>query len=302
MLILTQTELEITISEYVVDCRARGLSQRTVNIYSYHLRRLAVWLAGRGVVDVSQINRLLLREWAAGLWDHWQAATIKGAVTAARSWLRWCRAEGIIECDLAAVLKVPTQRLTLQRTVTPIQMLKLISVCDLGTAGGCRDAALVSLLFDSGLRAAEAARVRFADVDLDDGILQVRVKGGAVAPAAFGGYTTGRIRDWLGYRATVARVDAVELFVSVGGITAGYGLTSSGLGNVVRRLGRRAGIAVSPHDFRRGFACALADAGVPDTTLSKLGRWSNTQQIRRYTQAQEVRRSYISPLDLNSGT
>jgi integrase/recombinase XerC len=299
MIILTQTDINISVAEYLVAGRARGLSARTIDIYGYNLRRLSDWLAGRGVVRLADVSRLLLREWAAALWDRWRPNTIKGAVTAARSWLRWCWEERRISDPIHEALRVPVARMTRQRTVFAADVERILAGCR-GTPSGCRARALVSLLYDSGIRAAEVATLTLPHLDLERHMIYVVAKGGQLAPGGFGDRTAVALRDWLRIREEIAAPGCATLFVALGGRSVGRPLSPGAVGKIVRQAGRLVNVECSPHDFRRGFAVALADAGVPDTTLSKLGRWSSTQMIRRYTQAQIVHKSYISPLDQNN--
>ena len=115
-------------------------------------------------------------------------------------------------------------------------------------------------------------------------MLLVVSKGGDENWGFFGKATTRRLRAWLQVREAAKGVGT--LFVSLGGNTRGRPLTTSGLRNILRRLGEAAGIeGVSPHTFRRAFACISTEAGTPSRVLQDLGRWADIRMVERYTQA-----------------
>ena len=145
--------------------------------YRWHLNRLVRWLGLREAVELAHVTRSLLRTWGAGLREEWAPATIKQAVCATRSFFAWCEEEGWLEENPALALRVPRVPRRVQRTLTDDEVRAMLQACD-DSPKGRRDAALVSLLLDSGLRASEVCRLAVEDLDLDEGLLVVQVKGG----------------------------------------------------------------------------------------------------------------------------
>lgn len=290
-------ELTRCIKLYLIAMRQEGKSDATLRQYGWHLDRLSGWFADRGVTSIRQVSRDLLREWGAGLHDGWAPATVRQAVSAARSFLTWCRAETLIDEDLAHSLRVPDVKVRLQRTLTAAEIQGLVAACP-QTPLGLRNRALICLLADSGLRASEICRLQVANTHIPFGTLTVIGKGGDQEMAYFGETTAAWLAAWLAVREAAPRVKA--LFVSIGGVKPGHPLTPSGLRHVLRRLGTMAGIdGVSPHAFRRAFACIATEAGVPSRVLQKAGRWSDIRMVERYTMGLNVSALYrlYSPVE-----
>ena len=82
---------------------------------------------------------------------------------------------------------------------------------------GWRNAAIVSLLFDSGLRSGELCRLGVCEVDLSERELKVLIKGGNTMPGWFGAATTARLKRWLSVRSAWPGIETV--FVGIGGTT-----------------------------------------------------------------------------------
>lgn len=300
--VATSSELEVAVMEFENALRQSGAAPTTVHNYQWHIARLLVWFGERGVTSPRQVTRAMLREWGAGLYDGWQPATIRQAVSACRSFFRWCHEEGLTETNPSLALKRPKEKKRINRTLSADEVAKMLAVCDIQTTKGLRDRAIISILFDSGLRAAELCRLRLLDVDLEGQRLKVIVKGGDEKPGWFGETTADWLRAWL--RARMVAPGVHTFFAAVGGGQPGYPLTTSGLFRTLRNVGDKAGVSkVSVHAFRRGFAVHLTRNNVPNSVLQDIGRWDDPKMIKRYTaalQAEEVYRGR-SPMDDVSG-
>jgi site-specific recombinase XerD len=273
------------IERFLIARRQEGSSPATIKQYDWHLTKMAAWLSTeKGIDQVEPVDRDVLREWGAGLRDQWSPATIKSAICACRAFFRWLRDEGVLDKNPALALKVPRVPKRVQRTITVDELRAMLQVCDENTIKGRRDCALLNVLIDTGLRAAEVCRLRLADVDLERCEIVVVVKGGNQDLAHFGASTARAIEGWLEVRTAAPGVET--LFTSVGGGTPGMPLTTRGLRIIVKRIGDKAGVeGVSPHAFRRGFACIATEAGAPSRVVQLAGRWSDIRMVERYTAA-----------------
>lgn len=288
----------LSLSEFKIYLRSERRSPRTISAYLYHLDRLRLWLVERGIVSPDQVLVGHLREWKADLFDTWAPATVRQACAAAKAFFAWTE-----QPALCAVLKVPRVRSGPQRTLTIEEVGALLAVCD-GGAKGLRDRALMSLLLDSGLRSAEVCRVKVSDLEFGVMILPgiranrivIEVKGGDRRPAYFGKATAEALRRWLDVRRAIDG----SLFVGIGGTQPGQGITPDGLRAILRKIGDAAGVSgVSPHAFRRAFACLLEQAGASTREVQELGRWSNLDMVLLYTRDYRAAVKYpaIAPLD-----
>lgn len=169
-----------------------------------------------------------------------------------------------------------------QRSMSIAQVIELLASFDTYTAKGARDQALAAVAIDTGLRAAELARVQLADVDLEHRTMQVIVKGGQWGIAVFSPETAAIIERWLYYRKPADGVN--NLFISLAlNKNKGRALTTSGVKINFKRWGISLGWKLSPHDARRTFATVSTILGAPSRVVQAAGRWSNIQMVERYT-------------------
>jgi len=266
--------------DFLAELRAAGRSSATIQQYSWHIDQFLAWLGDK---RISELNHHDLRAWRAALFDRWQAPTIKTSITVIRSYLRFCHQEGLCANNLSNSLKTPRIPRKVQRTLTATEIAALLRQCNTSTPKGARDAAIISVLTDSGIRSAELRKLQISDLSLQAGQLTVTRKGGNLGLAFIGATTSKRIQHWLSLRGAQPNK---TLFVSLGGLTPGQPLTSRGLRIILKKLGDAAGVpGVSPHAFRRAFALLLVEAGAPTRLIQEMGGWSDLRQVERYTRA-----------------
>ncbi len=129
--------------------------------------------------------------WVAELHQEWAPATVKQAVSAVRSFFKWCEDyDTISKKQLRKLLKglqVPKVPKNPQRTLSISEVKQLLAICDLGTPKGQRDTAMIGILMDTGLRASEICKLTVDQIKFDPepfpGIIvnqlsSVTVKGG----------------------------------------------------------------------------------------------------------------------------
>jgi integrase/recombinase XerD len=257
------------------------------------------------VTTVSKTGQKENPDGKAGKVKHWKPATIRQAVIVTRCFIHWCYEEKLISQDLAEALQIPKNKRRMQRTLNDDEIQALLDACDLKTVKGIRDAALVSLLTDLGLRSIEVRRLTkndlYFNVKLGEEVVNVMIvtgKGDNQDPAFFGQATADRLRDWLKVRPEKEGV--AELFISLGGNTPGQPFTRYGLRNTLSKLGKKVGIeGVTTHAFRRSFACIADDAGASTRKIQLWGRWSDIRMVERYTLALKAGKQYnqYSPID-----
>ena len=139
-----------------------------------------------------------------------------------------------------------------------------------------RDAALVGLLYDTGMRASEVANLRTDDIDLEHGVAVIRhTKGKRVRRVSFSDECA-RLLDRYWRR---ARKDPEWAFNGTKGK-----MRRDGIYDVVTRVFRDAGVpgVISPHDLRHTSASHVA-AKMGESDMMALYGWEDAAMARHYT-------------------
>lgn len=155
---------------------------------------------------------------------------------------------------------------------------------------GRRDALLMCLLLDHGLRVGEIARLTIGAINLDERSLSFyRPKVNLSQAHRLTPDTLRAARRYLRLERVGAAAEAALLIGGSreGPLEGGFGVRAMQLR--VRQLGQLVGVAtLSPHDCRHRWATRAAQAGTPITALRDAGGWANFDTPSRYVERARV--------------
>lgn len=208
-----------------------------------------------------------------------------------RAFFGWLVAEGELEVSPMERITAPVDRPDQVQPFSDDQLRALLVAArrprrtpSERRGSALRDEAIVLLLLDTGIRATELCSLTCDDVDLQAALVQVREgKGGKGRTVPFSRDTKRALYKYLNERDADER-DA-PLFLSERGNKAGDELTRSGLLQLIRRLGKVAGIEgarCSPHTFRHSFAVGFLRAGGNVFTLRQMLGHESLHMTNRY--------------------
>lgn len=257
--------IEHLIDGYLEQRRALNWSPRTIESYHSHLKVFISFLAAE--TDAEELNAVtpaLLRRYQTYLY-HWTDSQGRGRTLATQgarlsalcSFLRDLVRAEVLAHDPSSTLAFPKRRQTLPRAIlTKREMARLLAAPDVTTPLGCRDRAVLEVLYATGMRNAELRGLEVSDVDLVYGVAQVRHgKGGKGRIVPLGRAAAAAVRDYLASARPLllaARgpeaVAESTLFLS----RTGRPLQALGLIEPLRRHARRARLRkpVTPHTLR----------------------------------------------------
>lgn len=152
---------------------------------------------------------------------------------------------------------------------------------------GTRDAAIIAMMFGTGLRREEVTRLNLNDYDAEKEKLVIQGKRSRQRTAYLVDGAIVALRDWLRFRGQ----DTGPLFLSVkkgGKLIYGRRLTPQAIYHILATRAKRAGVKFfTPHDLRRTFVSNLLDAGVDIATVAKMAGHSNIHTTARYDRRPE---------------
>jgi integrase/recombinase XerC len=266
----------------------RNASPGTVVEYRRNATEFLAFVTGRGV-DWRSPDRGTVRAWLAGLADRELAASsVAGRLAAVRSLYRHALRHGRITTDPLAGVRAPRRPSRLPRVLSVEEAERLVTAPRQGTvrdeALARRDAALLELLYATGMRISELAGLTLERVDVRRRRLRVLGKGSKERDLVFGGPAAAALESYL---ATARPVLAVRgepgeaVFLNAGGRP----LTARGARLVIERWVRRTGVSprTSPHTLRHSFATHLLEGGADLRVVQELLGHVNLQTTQVYT-------------------
>lgn len=270
----------------------RGLARNSVAAYRRDLAALGRQLKGRKLASADQDDLLqaLRKMRTAGR----SPRSVARWLVAVRGFFGWLAQEGTIGENPAARLTPPKVWKTLPKVLDGSDVLRLMAAPDRADPRGARDAAMLEVLYATGLRASELIGLRLGDLRLDAGYLSCVGKGskervvplGAEARAALAAYFGSGRETLLAGR----RSDSV--FVG----RAGRPLSRQAFWKLIKAHGRRAGIRtpISPHVVRHSFATHLLEHGADLRVVQMLLGHADisTTQIYTHVNRERLKRLY----------
>jgi integrase/recombinase XerD len=283
----------------------RGMSPHTVAAYHRDLHRYADYLAELGVTDPSQVTNTMIGSYAARLREGvpgpdgagWLEAplanaSVARAVIAVRSLHRFAAAEGLIAEDPARNVRPPKPPRRLPKALNLDQIQAMLAVPATDTEVGLRDAALLELLYGTGVRISEAVALDIDDVDrlvrVRDGEpapgLRVLGKGSKERVVPVGSYARAALDAYLVRgRSALAGTGrgTPALFLN----TRGSRLSRQSAWAVLRSVAEKAGITaeVSPHTLRHSYATHLLEGGADIRVVQELLGHASVTTTQIYT-------------------
>ncbi len=240
----------------------RNRSDHTLHAYGHDLRRFVGWCHHQGVERPTQVTRdvvadhlLFLDREGLGL------RSIARARTSIRQLFRFLVRENLLEDDPTTLVDAPRFPAPLPVVLSQSQVEALLAAPDRSDPLGLRDAAMIELLYSTGLRVSELVSLPRASVDPQMGLLRVRGKGDKERLVPTGDEALHLMVRYL--REARPHHDASgrapEVFVG----RRGERMTRQNFWQRLQRWAAVAGIPgkVSPHVLRHSFATHLLEHG-----------------------------------------
>lgn len=281
-----QRDWPLLLQGWELTLAADGYSPKTLRTYQAGLASLTAWLAATHPdLAPAELDRQHVRGWIADVRERRGATTAATYFAGVRHFCRWLVAEGEAAADATDRVRYPAPSEPATPVLSADDLKRLLGTCAKQSFVNRRDAAVILVLADGGLRLAELCGLRLADVDLQARILYVTGKGTARKgprhrAVPFGIRTAQALNRYLRERERHPFRDAATLWL---GSRDRPALTEDAARRMVRRRGERVGIkGLHPHTLRHTWAHSFRAAGGSEGDLMTLGGWRNRAMLDRY--------------------
>jgi integrase/recombinase XerC len=277
----------------------RDLTPHTVRAYLGDLSSLLVHLTRLGGEDVTDLDLRALRSWLAKQQTTGRArTTIARRATAARVFTAWLHRTGRMPVDVGARLASPKSHRTLPSVLRQDEALALVESASEAAAGdgplGVRDAAILELMYATGIRVGELCGLDVDDVDFERNVVRVLGKGRKERTVPFGLPAAAAVRRWLDHGRAELRREGVGAALFVG--ARGGRIDQRVVRQVVHdRVSAVPGAPdIAPHGLRHTAATHLLEGGADLRTVQELlGHASMaTTQVYTHISNERLRSAY----------
>jgi len=277
---LEVAELPELLERYEVWLERQPLSERTRREYARQVTGFAEWLGADPARGADSLADSFARDYTVRdfkrhlkVEHRWSPASVNLALAAVDHFFRFV---GLGAAD------VKRERLP-QAAPRALERAELLAFVRAAGRAAARDRAIGLLLVYAGLRLSELVAL-----DLDDArvsgrkaVVVVRSgKGDVYREVPLNALARNALDDWLKKRpAPAARTGGEPLFVS----RAGGRLSARSVDDVVRKLGRAAGLELSAHVLRHTWVTRLVRAGNDVVLVADLAGHRKLETTRRYS-------------------
>ncbi|MBS4022438.1 MAG: tyrosine recombinase XerC [Dethiobacter sp.] len=266
----------------------KNASPHTIRNYAEDLSQFLGFLEEEGVFFPDKLDYLALRYFLAFLHGQKYARrTVARKLSTIRTFLRYLSREGVLSDTSWASVSTPRRGKKLPKFLYVEEMLRLLAAPGTDTPAGLRDAAILEMLYATGIRVSELVGLDINDPDLQSGQVIVFGKGSRERIVPLGCFATRTVHTYLscGRPALLRKNKAPEEEKALWLNKYGTRLTDRGVRRIVDKYVRRAGLTggISPHSIRHSFATHLLNAGADIRIVQELLGHVNISTTQIYT-------------------
>ncbi|MDQ3281597.1 MAG: site-specific tyrosine recombinase XerD [Acidobacteriota bacterium] len=266
----------------------KGLAKNSLSAYSVDLRHFGHYLNDEHIA-VDEVERIHIVKYFQALRNAGiSARSVARALAAIRGLFRFLVAERHLKTDPTENLENPKLWSNLPKSLQPHEVEALLAAPDRSTPDGLRDAAMLELLYATGLRVSELIKVRIDEVVLDAGFLRTIGKGSKERVVPFGDTARDVMVQFLERgRPDLDKYGDPHLFLS----RRGRPMSRQAFWMKIVRYAREAGVRshISPHVLRHSFATHLLENGADLRSVQMMLGHADISTTQIYTHVSRAR-------------
>jgi len=264
--------------------KVKQASANTVASYMRDIRHFSEWLQEQEDADVVDASQLNISQYLSYLEEEGRSgATVSRCLASLKNFYSYVVSSGFLESTPVSDIKVDRGEKKLPQILTSREIELLLSQPVPTDAKGCRDKAMLEVMYATGIRVTELINLNISDVNLDLGIIKCagarKTRAIPLYPAALRALSVylDNVRAGM-----VLDNDEQALFVNVSGVR----MSRQGFWKILKHYQASAHIEkeITPHTLRHSFAVHLLENGADIGSVQELMGHSDISSTQVYTQ------------------
>jgi integrase/recombinase XerD len=276
--------MHLLLDEFIAYCSIeKGMSPNSTDAYAQDLIPFLAHLKLNGLDCPSQLVEDSIRSWLQILYDRGlNESTITRHRVSIRQFIKYLYDEELIQENVAKNIRGGRKELRIPKFIKEKEVEAILSQPNQASLLGLRDAAMLELMYATGMRVTELVLLRMEE--LRDGWLQVTGKRGKQRIIPYTEKSGQLVREYLSQRAVP---NSPFVFLS----SHGKPMTRQNFWGRVKKYTQMAGIqqSVSPHTLRHAFATHMLNNGADLRSVQELLGHTDISTTEIYTHITKVR-------------
>jgi len=271
--------LPALLDSWTLSLEATNRSEGTILSYRSDFLAFVAWLGAEDdarALTRQKVEGFLAAERERGL----KPATVARRYRSLQQFMKWAVEESEVAESPMKHMRAPHVPEQPVPVLTDEEITRLLDTCKGAGFVDRRDAAIIRLFMDTGIRLAELTGLCVDDVDRKAHTAKVTGKGSRERVVSLSAKTTQALDRYIRVRSEVAHHASPKLWLGEKGKGP---LTPSGIEQMLERRGDKAGVpGVHPHRFRHTMAHDWMANNGSEGDLMRLAGWRSPQMLMRY--------------------
>ena len=237
----------------------KRLSENTVDAYMRDLEEFAHFILRTFDVAPEAVEQRMIERFMEWLYAHQRSSASQARrLSGVKSFYNFLLFEDRVEQLPTEFVSTPKAQRLLPDTLSIGEIDALLATFDITTSKGCRDSAIVEVLYSCGLRVSELTSLRIDNLFFGEGVIRITGKGDKQRIVPISSAARDKIQLYMEFRRPKSASEAV-VFLN----NRGEPLTRVMVFNIIKRAAREAGVEkpISPHTLRHSYATHLLEGG-----------------------------------------
>ncbi len=258
-------------------------SSNTMMSYKRDILKYAEYLEKNGIkiekTNGTSVLEYLMKLQKSGM----SASTVSRSLASIRSLYRFMQNKGMITQDPTAQLHSLKSEKKLPDVLTNEEVERLLSQPNVSDLKGCRDKAMLEILYATGMRVSEMIDLKLSDVDMNIGYINCN-HGNKLRVIPIYSLAKKAVKDYIdGARSFLVKGSGEDtLFVNYNGGK----MTRQGFWKIIKNYAKTAGIdtPITPHTLRHSFATHLLENGADLKSIQEMLGHTDISSTQVYAQ------------------
>lgn len=259
-------------------------SGNTRESYIRDISQFSLYCDNNSIRSASTVKQKHINEYLDSLTKAGKSvATSTRVLASLRCYFMFLVSQGIVKESPVTGIKQAKAAKKLPEILTSKEISVLLSQPDVSELKGCRDKAMLELLYATGIKVSELINISISDINLQIGILHLKSERNErvipIYPEALKALTNycNNVRS-----VVVIDSDTTELFTNMNG----QPMTRQGLWKIIKSYADKANIKkdITPHTIRHSFAAHLLENGAPLKDIQEILGHSDLSSTQVYAQ------------------